>query len=80
MHVYEYIHLLMIKIDEVSKSFTGDALVILAEKLKVDPLAAIVDQFRRNGGDNVELAQAVSDVHKTITTIQLVQLLLRDIM
>ena len=66
--------MLIIKIDEVSKSLTADALVVLAEKLKVNPLAAIVDQFRRNGGDYVELSQAVSDVCKTIK--QLVQLLL----
>ena len=45
-------------------------------------LASIVDQFRRNGGDDVELSQAVSDVqYKTITTKQLVHvLLLRDVM
>ena len=80
-YIYEYIHLLIIKIDEVSKSLTADALVVLAEKLKVNPLAAIVDQFRKNGGDDVELSQAVSDVRKTITTKQLVHvLLLRDVM
>ena len=69
--------MLIIKIDEVSKTLTGDALMVLAEKLKVNPLAVIVDQFHKNGGDNVELAQAVSDV-KTMTAKQLVQLLLLD--
>ena len=59
---------------------TADALVVLAEKLKVNPLAAIVDQFRRNGGDDVELSQAVSDVRKTITTKQLVHVLLLYVM
>ena len=70
-----YIHLFLIKIDEVSKSLTADALMVLAEKLKIDPLAVIVDQFHKNGGDDVELAQTVSDV-KTMTAKQLVQLLL----
>ena len=59
------------KIDEVSKTLTGDALIVLAEKLEVDPLAVIVDQFYKSGGDYVELAQAVSDV-KTMTAKQLV--------
>ena len=65
------------QIDEkISKTLTDDALIVLAEKLKVDPLAAIVDQFVKNGGDDVELSQAVSDVCKTITTKQLVHVLL----
>ena len=69
-----------LKIDDVSKTLTGDALIVLAEKLKVNPLTAIVDQFlHKNGGDDVELAQAVSDV-KTMTAKQLVQLLLHDVM
>ena len=76
--------MLIIKIDEVSKTLTADALVVLAEKLNVNPLAAIVDQFfHKNGGDNVELAQAVSDVKslKTMTAKQLVHLfLLHDVM
>ena len=67
------------KIDEVSKTLTPDAVMVLAEKLKVNPLALIVDQFYKNGGDYVELAQAVSDV-KTMTAKQLVQLLLHDVM
>ena len=76
MYVYEYIHLLIMKIDEVSKSLTADALIVLADKLNVNPLAVIVEQFYKDGGDDVELSQAVSDVCKTITTKQLVQLLL----
>ena len=35
-----------------------------------------MEQFYKNGGDDVELSQAVSDVHKTITTKQLVHVLL----
>ena len=79
MFIFEYVHFLIMKIDEVSKTLTPNTLVVLAEKLKIDPLAVIVDQFYKNGGDYIELAQAVSDV-KTMTAKQLVQLLLHDVM
>ena len=41
---------------------TGDEVFQLAERLKVDPVFAVVQQFCRNGGGNDELTQAVADV------------------
>ena len=43
---------------------TGDAVCLLAERLKVDPVSAVVQQFCRNGGDSNELTQAVDDVQQ----------------
>ena len=42
--------------------FTCDEVFQLAERLKVDPVTAVVQQFCRNGGDSNELTQAVADV------------------
>ena len=43
---------------------TGDAVCLLAERLQVDPVSAVVQQFCRNGGDSNELTQAVTDVQQ----------------
>ena len=41
---------------------TCDEVFQLAERLKVDPVTAVVQQFCRNGGDSNELTQVVADV------------------
>ena len=55
---------ILIQVDEVAVPLTGDAVCLLAERLKVDPVTAVVQQFCRNGGDNTELTQAVADVQQ----------------
>ena len=53
---------ILTQVDEVSVPFTGDEVFQLAERLNVDPVFAVVQQFCRNGGGNDELTQAVADV------------------
>ena len=53
---------ILIQVDEVAVPLTGDAVCLLAERLNVDPVFAVVQQFCRNGGGNDELTQAVADV------------------
>ena len=43
---------------------TGNEVFQLAERLKVDAVTAVVQQFYRNGGDSNELTQAVADVQQ----------------
>ena len=55
---------ILIQVDEVTVPLTGDAVCLLAERLKVDPVFAVVQQFCRNGGGSDELALAVADVQQ----------------
>ena len=42
-------------------SLSPEQAVYLAERLGVDPVTAVIDQYRRDGGDNTELTGALSD-------------------
>ena len=53
---------IIIKADEVAVPLTCDEVFQFAERLKVDPIFAVVQQFCRNGGGNDEITQAVADV------------------
>ena len=53
---------IIIKADKVAVPLSCDEVCLLAERLKVDPVFAVVQQFCRNGGGNDELTQAVADV------------------
>ena len=42
--------------------FLSKLAVQLAERLGVDPVAAVIDQYRRDGGDSADLTDALSDM------------------
>ena len=44
------------------KSVTPAVALSLAGKLNIDPLSAVIHQYRRIGGDDAELVEVLSDM------------------
>ena len=47
------------------ESIPPEVAVILAERLNVDPVSAVIHHYRRIGGDDAELVKVVSDMKLT---------------
>ena len=47
---------------ELAETIPFAQLISLAEEMDVNPAVAILEKFRRNGGDDTELAQALRAV------------------
>ena len=46
----------------LAKSIPAQVAIDLAERLEVNPVTAVIHQYRRIGGDNTELTQVLSDM------------------
>ena len=47
-----------------------DAALGLADRLELNPLTAVIHQYRRIGGDETMLVQALSDMKLTTQSVQ----------
>ena len=49
----------------LARSIPAQVAIDLAERLEVNPVTAVIHQYRRIGGDDKELTQVLSDMRLT---------------
>ena len=54
---------------QLTKSTFPDAACDLADRLELNPLTAVIHQYRRIGGDETTLVQALSDMKLTTQSV-----------
>ena len=54
---------------QLTKSISPEVVFDLADSLEVNPLTAVIHQYRRIGGDDVVLVQALSDMKLTTQSV-----------
>ena len=55
---------------QLTMSTYPDAALGLADRLELNPLTAVIHQYRRIGGDETMLVQALSDMKLTTQSVQ----------